>query len=139
MLNGPLPTEPPEWVGEYIDIPFDECNCWQLVCKVYRDQFGLSIPTYANEYENDADKKNIEKIYNREMQIWKPCSNLLVGTVIVCRVKGQPWHAGLAVAKNLMLHTERELSSVLERYNGIIWKKRIIGFYRWPGISSENA
>jgi len=123
-----------KWVEKYIDIPFAEYNCWQLICLVYREQFGIQIPTFKDEYKHALDRENIGKIYEREMCLWTPVDVQQLSDIIVLRVQGQPWHAGLVLSDTDMLHTERGLNSVIERYNGHIWKNRIIGFYRYNGL-----
>jgi cell wall-associated NlpC family hydrolase len=126
-----MTKEIPKWVSDYVNIPFDTCNCWQLVCKIYKEQFGKIIPAYENEYKSSTDKNNIKKIYDRELQIWKRLNAPVLGCVIVCKIKNQPWHAGIVVSRDSMLHTEKDLYSVIERFNGLVWKNKIIGFYRY--------
>ena len=127
-------TAIPEWVADYIGIPFEEKNCWQLVCMVYDQKFGIHLCDYALEYKNAIDKENIRRIYQRELKIWQKVETPLFGDVIVLEIQGQPWHAGIVVSKQFMLHTERKIESVVESYNGLIWKNKIIGYYRYrPG------
>ena len=131
MLGNKLTDKIPTWVGDYVGIPFDKYNCWQLVCLIYKQRFKIKLCDYGNEYIDSLDKENIKKIYDRELKIWHPIEMPSLGDVIVLKVMGQPWHAGLMVSKQFMLHTERHLESVIESYNGTIWKNKIIGYYRY--------
>ena len=131
MLAENLTGQIPEWVAPYVNLPFADYNCWQLVCLVYDKQFNKKIETYQTEYKDAFDKNSIKKIYQRELNVWQKADTPKLGDVIVLNVNAQPWHAGLIVANNLMLHTERNLESVIERFNGIIWKQKIVGYYRY--------
>lgn len=121
----------PTWVEKYVGLPFETYNCWQLICLVYKNEFDKQIPTYENEYKDALDRKNIDTIYTRELAVWIKAKTPQIPDVIVCRVKGQPWHAGIVVSPNEMLHTQRYINAVVERYDGYTWKNRIIGSYRY--------
>lgn len=131
MLGQNLTNNIPNWVAEYTGLPFEYYNCWQLVCLVYLKQFNKKIETYQTEYKDALDKENIKKIYQRELNVWQKITTPKLGDVIVLNIRNQPWHAGTMVAKNTMLHTEKNIESVIERTNGIIWKQKIIGYYRY--------
>ena len=105
----------PAWVSQYIDLPFEKYNCWQLICLVYSEQFNIDIPSFDDEYVHALDAENINTIYQREMQLWQPVTAPALGDIIVLRVGGQPWHAGLVLTARDMLHTEKKLNSEIER------------------------
>jgi len=120
----------PGWVEKYVGLPFEEYNCWQLICLVYRNEFKINLPTYENEYTDALDAKKIKKIYERELKIWTSIKTPQPPDLIICRVRGQPWHTGIVIAQNEMLHTQRYSNAVIERYDRFTWKNRIIGFRR---------
>jgi hypothetical protein len=130
-LNSKLQIDIPAWSKNFTGLLFEEYNCWQLICLIYFEQFGLQIPTYIDEYDDALDKQNIKKIYERELEVWHKISSPLTGSVIVLRVEGQPWHAGLVISKKDMLHTQIGIDSAIETYNGLIWKNRIVGYYQY--------
>jgi len=132
MLGQELTHKIPCWVADYVGIPFEQYNCWQLVCLVYQKQFGITLCDYGKEYKDFSDRENIKKIYEREFNIWQPIEKPAFGDIIVLRILGQPWHAGIVISKRFMLHTEKNLQSIVEGYNGLIWKNNIIGYYRLP-------
>ena len=122
----------PSWVKKYVGLSFEEYNCWQLVCLIYKNELNIILDTYKNEYYDPLDRENIGSIYAREMahtyiKIDKP----KMFDVVVCRVRGQPWHTGTVIAPNEMLHTQRYINAVVERYDQFTWKNRILGFYRY--------
>ena len=122
----------PDWVKNYIGLDFDKANCWQLVCRVYKEQFNIELPFLDNEYQNSQDRNNIKNLYNREIpRAWQKVHPPVCGDVIVLRIQGQPWHCGIVIANNHMLHTQKGLQAVIEKFSNMIWKQRIIGFYRY--------
>ena len=122
----------PVWVKDYIGIPFEELNCWQLFCRVYEEQFNIILPLFKNEYAGPMDKKNIKKLYEREVPIsWIKVNPPEIGDAILLRVQGQPWHVGIIVASKHMLHTQEAMSSIIEKITGPIWRNRIMGFYHY--------
>jgi cell wall-associated NlpC family hydrolase len=123
----------PDWVQKYIGLEFEDYNCWQLVALIYKREFNIEIPTYEDEYKNALDRDAIAEIYARELQVWVKTDEPKVPDVVVCRVKGQPWHAGTMVTPGIMLHTQRHLNAIIEHYDRFTWKNRIIGFYRYYG------
>ena len=131
VFHDKLTNDFPEWISNYVGIPFEEYNCWQLICKIYNEQFGIKLSDYSNEYKTALDKENIRLIYERELKIWQQIKNPAFGDIIVLMIQGQPWHTGIVVSKQFMLHTERKIQSMIESYNGIIWKNKIIGYYRY--------
>lgn len=123
-----------KWVEKYIGLSFQKANCWQLVCKVYNEQFGIDIKDFNGEYSNAFDKDSIKAIYEREMQIWQRIKKPAVGDIIVLRVEGQPWHCGIVLNDNYMLHTQDKINAAIEKFTGLIWRNRIVGFYRHKKI-----
>ena len=121
----------PKWVGKYIGLPFEQYNCWQLMCEVYNTEFDISLPHFENEYENSKDAKNIKAIYEREFKRFKKIEHQKDFCFIVIRMQGQPWHCGLVVDTNVMLHTERGIGAVCQRFNTLEWKNRVIGYYEY--------
>ena len=124
----------PKWVSNYIGLSFETYNCWQLVCLVYREQFGIMLPDLSGEYEGPLDKENIKALYERELPAtWRKVEQPQAGDCAVCKIQGQPWHVGVVVGPGVMLHTEKHLDCVIERYAAPIWANRIMGFYRYDG------
>lgn len=122
----------PTWVAKYVGLPFDQYDCWQLVCLVYKNELDITLDTYKNEYYDALDRENIATIYVREMQqVYFKVDTPEEFDVVVCRVKGQPWHTGIVIEPGEMLHTQRYIDAAVERYDQFTWKNRILGFYRY--------
>ncbi len=127
-------TEIPTWANLYIGLPFEQFNCWQLVCKVYREQLGIRLPNLEGRYGSPDDKKAVRDLYNTELpRVWQRVEHPDIFTAVVFNVCGQPWHVGVIVAKTFMLHTFNKIDAVIERYTNKVWNRRIEGFYNYVG------
>lgn len=129
----------PAWVEPYIGLPFlehgrsrDGVDCWGLVRLVLAEKFGVCVPSYVDEYTSAADQDEVGRLIRGEMGPWVevPSDQAAAGDVALLRIKGQPCHVGLVVASGWMLHVEQGIDSVLDRYGGPRWGRRLVGIYR---------
>ncbi|MBU6475066.1 MAG: C40 family peptidase [Alphaproteobacteria bacterium] len=137
----------PIWAGRYIGLPFkghgrdrSGLDCWGLARLVMAEQFGLALPSHAEAYQRTTQTELIAELIAREAQKWKivPSGQEQCGDVIVLRVRGRPMHVGLVLGDRQMLHIERGIDSVIERYNGPHWAERIAGFYRYKSVYDDS-
>ena len=123
----------------YIGIPYAPLgrdpavglDCWGFAHHVLRNAFNLYVPSYDEEssstdirfaiYEvlKDGDWELIGRGMERE------------GDLIGFRTVREPWHIGVVVGNNNMLHMIAGANSCLERYDAMHWHYLICGFYRW--------
>lgn len=131
----------PVWAADYIGIPFVDkgmdragANCWGLVRMVLDEQFGvLGLPTYTEDFETTRDRARLAEIYGAESQKdWvrigdrDDLSAVRAGDVLLLRPYGLPTHVGVVVARGWMLHVEEGIEAALVRYDGPVWKNRIV-------------
>jgi len=64
---------------------------------------------------------------------WREVSPEQLGDVILLRVRGQPCHVGVVVARGKFLHSLEGTQSCVERYENLKWHRRTLGFYRYAG------
>jgi len=130
----------PIWAGHYIGLPFSDhgrdrsgLDCWGLVRLVLGEQFGVALPSYANEYQRSTQVDKISALIGREASKWKlvAAGSEACGDVVVLRIRGKPMHVGLVLGDRQMLHIESGINSVIERYSGSNWAERVSGFYRY--------
>jgi len=94
-------------------------SCIRLVLRVWREMFDRDLP------EDDIVEHTMDALRAYVVPVDSP----LEGDIIL--LKGEEWHIGLVTRPGFMLHTSPEGLAVLERYDGLAWKSRIKGFYRW--------
>lgn len=122
-----------DW-NKYVGIPyklhgrnFDGCDCWGLVCLVYKNELGIDLDKYMYK---DIDEGH--KIMANEKDHFIKIENPKIGDVALFRIAGDISHIGIVIGnageKNL-LHTIREHDSAIDRYDGPRWLKRLEGFY----------
>jgi len=138
--------EPPEWVRDYIGIPWSEhgrtregSDCWGLLCLVLSERFNIQVPTYDEiKYEGHKQAKDLGDVIAKhpEMNVWSkiPLEEVVHGDCLLLRVFGSSIHVSIVVAPGLMLHIEKGINSFIERYNGPLWEHRISGAYRHESV-----
>lgn len=125
------------WIGiPYRDRgrAFDGCDCWGLVMLWYRHELGLVLPDYGETYSSSDDVTDAARAVteNAEDSIWGqvPWDMARKGDIVVLRLMGFPCHVGVVLAPGRMLHILRSHASILERYDGAIYRGRLVGLYR---------
>lgn len=125
---------PPVWADKYVGADYRRFNCWQLVCLVFRNEFNIGLPTYEGQYRNECDGRRIARLHRREAILrWRPVERPQLGDVLSLRTLGRPWHVGLVLDQNLMLHTDKGIDATIEKYSGPGWRHRVLGCYRYAG------
>ena len=132
------------WVNEYVGIPFLEhsgtvsgADCWGLIRLVYSCEFNIELQGYDNDYETTRDGKGIQSIMDAESDKWAAISgdDIRVGDIAVFAIGGYNSHVGIIVSDELMLHIEKGLDSVIERFKSPRWGTRLRAFYRHEDIA----
>ena len=125
----------PAWVNSYIDLPYKEYNCYDLLRKIYFVEEGIELPSFSEEYYDGFDRASIKAIFDRELaifKVWEPVEAPKEKDTVVFRDSNQPWHIGIVIKKGWMIHTSHQLGrSVIENYSSLLWRKRIVGFRRY--------
>ncbi len=133
----------PAWVNDYVGIPFKPMGrdrsglgCWGLVYLVYRERFGLEVPSYAENYFTTNDGYEVGKLIAGELVTkWTPVAPDAekLGDAILIRMAGFPSHIGVVVEpdEKKFLHVYAGVDSCVGRYDSIQWAHRVTGFYRY--------
>ncbi len=132
--------EEPAWCPNYIGLPFKSLgrdrsglDCWGMVYLVYREVFGRDVPPYA-AYADAYDIEEVGALIRGEIVTrWREVSPEKLGDVILLRVRGEPCHVGVVVARGKFLHSFEGTQSCVERYDSLKWRRRTMGFYRYAG------
>lgn len=128
----------PTWVRPYIGIPytprgrdFDGVDCWGLFKLVQEREFGIEVPSYADDmaYNSRKDVKRVGEFISQEKDRldWTPIplSQGREGDALLFRIDGLPVHIGVIVCRNHVLHVEDGIASVCEEFSGSLWSRRI--------------
>ena len=133
------------WAAPYVGIPFrhlgrghDGCDCWGLVCLVYREQFGIDLPSYDGAYASAADKTEVARLIAGGQCDWARVDPPLAqpGDVGLFRyADGTPGHVGIMLGPRRLLHCHEGLDTTVadldRRTLGLRWRDRLdmIGRY----------
>ena len=131
----------PAWAAEYLKLPFlprgrdrSGVDCYGLVRLVFQEQRGIVLPSYADGYASVEDTAEIMTLCRGEIaRRWHavPLADASLFDVIVFRIKGDPIHVGLVLDAEYFLHTMKGIWSVLERWQSLAWRHRIVEVVRY--------
>lgn len=135
--------QPPAWCAPYIGAPYSDdgkaagsFNCWTLFAHVQRSVFGTDIadydgPVWSGPQGRHAVAAAAEAFARRFAQVLP--GDEREGDAVLMRLMGHPIHIGVVAGKGWMLHTTHGVDACLERYDGPLWTRRVVGFYRPEG------
>lgn len=126
--------------NDYVGLPFKErgrddngYDCWGLLAAVYRKEFGIILPSFANDYVTTEDSDHLAKLIDGkiddEWQQLEPGQET-IGDGVLISLRGYPRHVGILAPNGYILHIERETGSLMERASSPMLSKRIIGYFR---------
>lgn len=149
VLPSYVPVQPPEWCARYVGkLPYergargpDLFDCWGAVMLVLHEQAGLDIPSYEGvvwRVRDRASRAPCAEVIARESEaIWRPINagDEQEFDAVVLRVAGRPLHVGVVATPGWVLHSDEAAGCALERYDGMHWRNRVEGFWRFKGAS----
>ena len=136
------------WSNAYVGIPYDRrgashagVNCWTLVGLVYREQLGIILPSYLEDYVPMAEDAEISRLVGieRRKPVWREVASAEAFDIALFRRGRADAHVGLIAAPGLMLHVTGDEQSKLESYDTALWSHRLSGFYRHIETISKVA
>lgn len=127
----------PNWVNNYVGIPYSElgrshesCDCYGLIVLIYKEIFNIKLPSLLDKYSK-VDK-NIVNIYNEERDKWKEVNQPKIGDIAYFKICGHNMHVGIYLTNKLFLHNiSKKGSSSIAEFNNTKWKNRLIGFWSY--------
>jgi cell wall-associated NlpC family hydrolase len=131
-------------LSEYVGIPFEErgrtragADCYGLLAIVYRERFGITLPSYSTDYVTVEDVTAVsDLIAGNIIGPWReiPSGTEKPGDGLLMSAAGLPYHIGIVAGAGRVLHVERGHGAIIESYHAFRLKRRVLGFYR----HSEN-
>lgn len=125
------------WWNEYVGIQYkakgrdrEGLDCWGLVRLVYLEKFDTLLPSFAEVYEQKEHEKQAELIAMHK-EGWEKTSHPATGDVVLFRINGSESHVGIVTNPSYFLHVREGQDAVIEKLDSVIWKHRIVGFYKY--------
>ena len=129
------------WANKYIGIPYkdggretDGLDCWGLVRLVYKNEYGIELPSFKNEYII-SDRQRVNELFNQYRESWTVEENPKEGDVVLLRLLGEEAHVGVLVNDKQFLHVNHKTPAAVENLSSIKWRDRVVGFNSY---SSKN-
>ena len=126
------------WANDYVGIPYQNrgrtregADCWGLACLVYAAELGMILPALSNRYANAADASEVGALAMDQAPLWEEVRDVRPLDLVLLRIGAHACHVGIVVEPGLMLHLLRGCNAVIERYDGPLWERRVVGVFRW--------
>lgn len=127
-----------DFLNKYISIPYKDhgldfqgVNCWGLLYLIYLTERGITVPTYVEDYASSEDEIELGQLINQEKVKWLEVKTPQKFDAILIRLKGQPMHCGVYLDNDLFIHCLKGSNVTIESINSVMWKNRILGYYRY--------
>jgi cell wall-associated NlpC family hydrolase len=128
------------WSDKYINIPFkcdgrdrSGCDCYGLVCLVYRERLGIELPDYNGVFTDQSidTLKFVAKVMTVEREKWQRVTDPQEYDMVMLRTGKFTWHVGIVIDNRRMLHITSGIDSCVEEHTGRYWGNRVEEFRRW--------
>ena len=129
------------WWKKYERCKFEEkgrgplaFDCWGLLKWVYENDHPdkIILPGYEWCYEKTTDRDRLAKaIFDERQERWKQVESPREFDAVLLRMRGVPMHVGIATKDCHMLHCSMGIGTTYEPFNGLRWKDKVMGFYRY--------
>lgn len=138
----------PPWALNYVGIPWLDkgrdhtgCDCWGLARVIMAEQFGVILPSYADDYVDPSERDEISVLLATGIPEngWTPITDApRAGDGVVFRLLNQPWHVGIMVDAEHFLHVEEGVgASCVERLASYRWHRRLHGVFRHAALAAR--
>lgn len=130
------------WTDNYIEIPFlpdgrdrNGCDCYGLIHLIYKERLNIILPDYKGIFVDQSMKSllAVAKTMQREKDTWTRVDFPDAYDTVMLRTGTYTWHIGLVVDSHRMIHIMHGINSMVEPFDGLLWKRRISDFRRYNG------
>jgi cell wall-associated NlpC family hydrolase len=132
----------PAWCESYTRLEYQDkgrgpvgFDCWGFVRLVQREQFKvIDLPDLYGDYPSAEDHAAVARTVVEWKQMlspfWRRSFEPRAGDIIIIKIATRPWHCGVCVGGDWMLHILKGVNVGLEHFRREPWRNRIEGFYR---------
>jgi len=125
------------WIAQYVGIPYkskgttleEGLDCLSLIELIYKEKLNIHLP-FNEHLETDNNMEAVGNAISLEKCKWIKLEQPENFCVVVLNICGFPVHLGLVLNNGYMIHSLKGHNSVVEKFDGAKWKRRINGFYR---------
>ena len=131
----------PTWITDYLKLPFVDrgrdragLDCYGLVRLIYAEQRGILLPSYTEGYLTGQDRTEIQALSRGARAVhWRPIplADIQLFDGLILRIAGAPIHFGMALDAEYFIHTMQGTCSVLERWQSLTWRHRLVETVRY--------
>lgn len=132
----------PAWCEPFTRLQYEDkgrgpvgFDCWGFVRHVQCERFGVDdLPDLCGEYVSAEDHATVAEVvrrYERALSAsWRLVCDAAPGDIVILKIAGLPWHCGVCVGGDWMMHMLKTVNVGLEHFAREPWRNRIEGFYR---------
>jgi len=132
------------WANKYIGIPFKSngrdhngVDCWGLARLVYKEEFGIELPSFTEQYYI-TDTPRIEELINQYREGWVPVDTPKSGDLILFRIFGTATHVGVLVDEGRFIHSRQGYDVAIAELSSTRWQHRVLGYFRYDSSTQEK-
>lgn len=129
-MKNTTPQTSLESFHKYIGTPYTEYDCYEIIQLFYAQELNCDLPEL---YSNRPTTQETEDFYLIQKNEFKEVETPAFGDIIVFRVFGLACHVGMYVNDEVFFHSRQNVNCNLEKLS--VWKKRVVGYYRWPQLN----
>lgn len=137
-----------EFAGKALDVPFLEkgrsyegWDCWGLVFCCYRDVYGITLPSMADQYGSVKRLKELAALVDANHEDWLSTDDPQPGNVAILNMSQHSCHVGVMLSPRMVLHIEEVSTTsdfaVVEEIDRAPWQgvnyNNVEGIYRYVG------
>ncbi len=124
-----------KWYCKYINLPYDNHNCFEFIVMVVNKEFGFNVPNLIR-YEKNVDGMNEQILKHQFDYVEKEPVKPKTGDIVLMSANRELNHVGLYVEENgisYCLHCMKNFNkSIMHKIKDLPnYNLRVKGFYRW--------
>jgi len=103
-------------------------DCYGLCKEVYR-RIGIDLP----EYDSPEFRESIDEIVQNQKSRFEKLDHIQAYALVLFTIR-PPYESHIGVVledRKRFIHIMKGSGCCIERLDGMFWKKRIRGYYRW--------
>lgn len=131
----------PNWSDKYLGVAWRDggrhddgrpgLDCWGLLRAVYAAERGVSLPSWSGI--EAVDGAAVSQAMLDGIGDWAATRTPVAFDGVLLRKGRAACHVGVMVDAGRFLHVDEDLPACVEALFAPIWKRRVVGIYRYRG------